>query len=86
METDEHYAAKTWEQGLRLPRDDKNEFARKVNVMLNSAKHPATAGFAKKMFHEIAGFVNDHGAVQARLIPQEIESRRQFREDPGQEL
>lgn len=75
---DEHYAAKTWEQGLDLPRDNKNEFARKVNVMLNSAKHQATIGFAKKMFHEIAGMVNDFGDMARHLSDEELSDREEF--------
>ena len=47
---------------------------------VNSAGHPRTRGLAKVIFHEIAGMVNDMGAMKSKLTPQEIESRGQFKE------
>jgi len=34
----------------------------------------------------MAGYVNDFGAMQSRLSPQELEARRAFREETGQDL
>ena len=83
---DQHYADKTWDQGLALRGEHRAEFERKLRVMLNSSRHPATLRLAKKLFHEISGYVNDFGAMQGKLTPQEIEARRLFREETGQDL
>jgi hypothetical protein len=45
-----------------------------------------TLRVAKVIYHEIAGMVNDFGAMQQKLSPQEIEARRLFREETGQDL
>lgn len=84
--TDPAYADKTWDQGSALRGQDREEFTRKVRVMVNSATHESTAPLAKKIFHEIAGFVNDRGAMQSRLTTQEAEARRLFKEETGQEI
>lgn len=81
---DEHYAAKTWDQGCGLRGDDRTEFMRKVRLVLVSVK--ARPMLAKKVFHEIAGFVNDRGAMQSKLSPQEKKAREIFREETGQSL
>ncbi len=81
---DEGYADKTWEQGIAMP--DRAEFVRKVNLLLGWARIPSKVGKAKVLYHEIAGFVNDRGAMQQRLTPAEVAERRQFREEAGQEL
>jgi hypothetical protein len=38
------------------------------------------------MLHEIAGLVNDRGTMQSKLTRQAIESRRQFKEETGENL
>lgn len=70
---DEAYADKTWLQSLSLARPDREEFRRKSGAMMICAKHPRTRGKGKVIFHEIAGLVNDRGAMQLKLTPQEIE-------------
>lgn len=81
---DEHYAGKTWSQGQSLPAANRTEFLRKVKVMLNSGTHPRTLPLAKKLYHEIAGYVNDTGAMARGLSWQEVEARRLFKEETGQ--
>jgi hypothetical protein len=83
---EEDYAGKTWDQGLALRGEHRVEFERKLRFVLTAARHPATVRLAKKVFHEIAGYVNDFGAMQSRLSPQELEARRAFREETGLEL
>lgn len=77
---------KVWSQGMSLHTDDRREFLRKARVVVNAAKHPRTEGLARKIYYEIAGFVNDRGAMQSKISPQEIEARRIFREETGQSL
>ena len=81
---DEHYADKTLDQARGLAAKDRDEFLRKVRIMLNSALHERTRGLARKVFHEIAGLVNDRGAMQSKLTPQEKAARELFREEVGQ--
>lgn len=78
---DESYADKTWSQYLALSQSDREEFRRKSGVMLICAKHHRTQGKGKVIFHEIAALVNDRGAMQRKLTPQEIEDRKEFSEN-----
>lgn len=66
---DQGYADKTWEQSLLLSPSDREEFRRKSRVMITSAGHQRTRGLARKIFHEIAGFVNDFGAMKRTAYP-----------------
>ncbi len=81
---DQSYADKTWEQGMGM--SARAEFVRKVNLMLGWSRIPAKLERARLLFHEISGFVNDQGAMQQRLSPQEITARAIFREETGQDL
>jgi len=74
------YADKTLAQARDLPRKDRDEFLRKVRVMLNSATHPRTRGFARKVYGEIAGLVNDRGPMRRVLTGSEQDERRKFAE------
>jgi len=80
---DDHYANKTWEQGSALRSDDRVEFMRKVRLVVATVS--ARPGFAKKIYHEVAGLVNDRGAMATKLTPQEKEAREIFREEMGQD-
>lgn len=66
---DDHYASKTWMQGISLPAANRTEFLRKVNIVVNSARHDRTRGLAKKVFHEVAGYVNDFGDMARCHVP-----------------
>lgn len=83
---DEHYANKTWDQGLELNGTHRENFLRKVALVLSSAKHERTISFAKKVYHEIAGMVNDFGAMNKGVSAQELHSRELFKEDTGHDL
>ena len=72
---DDHYAEKTWDQGCQLSGADRVEFMRKVRYMLAIAKLPAKA---KIIYHEIAGLVNDRGAMKKALTPSERYEREEW--------
>lgn len=76
---DEGYAEKTWDQGIKLPRENKTEFRRKVSVMLNMAQRSSLHGRVRTLCNEIAGFVNDKGA-EKMLTEKEQVARQQFQE------
>lgn len=61
---DDHYAHKTWDQGCQLHGDARTDFMRKVRLVLTTVS--ARPGFAKKIYHEIAGLVNDKGAMASK--------------------
>lgn len=83
--SDAHYADKTMKQLHDLRSERRDEVYRKMRVAINSAKHPATHGLAKKIFHEIAGAVNDFGAMEKQLDAKEAAQRREFaREESGE--
>lgn len=75
---DEAYADKTVHQFGLLRGDRRTEVLRKMRVMINSAKHPATTPFAKKVSHEIAGCINDFGEMERKLTSKEVAKRREF--------
>jgi phage replication O-like protein O len=72
---DEHYADKTWNQGLALRSPHRENFFRKVGVVISSARHDRTKPFAKKVYHEIAGMVNDFGDMARHLSTPELIDR-----------
>lgn len=83
---DEAYADKTINQARQLMPDYRVTYEKKVRVCVNSYNSNAqsTKLFAKKVMHEIAGFVNDFGDMQKRLSEKDIANRKQFeREDIG---
>lgn len=81
---DTHYADKTWSQAQKLRAENRTEFNRKVTLMLTWAKIHRRIGRAKLLFHEIASFVNDRGAMERNLSAAEIAKRRDFaREESG---
>jgi phage replication O-like protein O len=81
---DDHYADKTWDQGAGM--SERQEFFRKVRLLLAWANVPSRREKARVLFHEIAGFVNDRGAMQSKLTVQEKAARELFREETGQSL
>lgn len=80
---DEHYADKVIKQSHELGGKHRKEFYRKVRVMLNSAQHPRTLGFARKVYGEIAGLVNDHGPMERVLSGEELADRRRLVDEGG---
>jgi hypothetical protein len=83
---DKHYIDKLWDQGLKLSAKNREEFFRKIRVVLNSSKHPATLGLARKIYFETCGIVNDYGDMEHKISPQEREARALYREEVGQDL
>lgn len=77
---DEAYADKLVEQTSKLSKDDRSECARKIEVFLNCCKSPQHHGKARVLFAEIAGLVNDRGAMQKRLSDAERAERDAYRE------
>lgn len=74
---DIQYAEKTWEQGSTLSGKDRERFFRKATTVSQSRNE----GFARKVFHEMAGIVNDKGAMKSKLSISEIHQREEFAED-----
>jgi hypothetical protein len=83
---DEHYARKAWDQRTLLNYKDRKEYMRKLDVLLTCSRSTENLPKAKIIFHELAGFVNDHGAMQRHVSEEEIENRRLFREEVGQSV
>lgn len=75
---DQPYADKTWDQGCSM--SDRDEFFRKVALLLAWAIVPSRLGKAKLLFHEIAGFVNDRGAMRQHLTTAAQAERDEFAE------
>ena len=78
---DQHYADKTNVQVHELRTERREEVFRKMRVALNSAKHPATLPLAKKIYHEIAGNVNDFGEMERRIDVKELAKRQESPDD-----
>ncbi len=76
--SDQHYADKTIKQLHDLRSERREKVFTKMRVMINCAKSPATHGLAKKIFHEINGFINDFGAMEKVLDDKTIAERRKF--------
>ncbi len=83
---DQAYLDKTFTQAEQMPREHREEFYRKMRVLVNSyhSKSESTRRLAKKLYGEIAGFVNDHGAMERVLTPGELECRREFAEEKSE--
>ncbi len=82
---DGHYAKKTVDQITLLRGERRDECYRKMRVMLNAFRSNslATKKISKKMFHEIAGYVNDFGAMERQIDGKEIARRRDFAKEEG---
>ncbi len=80
--SDEGYAQKTWEQRTNLRADNRAEFYRKCVLFCGycRGRSEKMQGKAKVLFAEIAGFVNDRGAMERRLDDKEILKRNEFAE------
>ena len=84
---DLHYADKTIKQLHDLRTERRDEVFRKMRVALNSANHSSTLPLAKKIYHEIAGQVNDFGAMEKVLDGKEAAKRRELAiEESGQDV
>lgn len=82
---DQAYADKTWDQSRLLSPDDRREFYRKVVLMLTWSRLPKYAERARTLANEIAGFVNDRGAMERVLSDKELAERRRFAREEGGE-
>lgn len=79
---DVHYLDKTFHQSSSLSAENRQEFYRKLRVLVNCyhSKSAATRKIAHKMYGEIAGFVNDRGDMQRVLTDKEVGRRREIAE------
>lgn len=85
--SDDAYAQKTWEQRLNLRADNRAEFYRKCVLFCGycRGRSEKMQGKARVLFAEIAGHINDKGAMERKLDDQEIADRRNFAiEESGQ--
>lgn len=57
--TDQQTANIMWDKAMRLPKNYKYIFLKKVNVILNSLKSVQTRRFAEKVFYEAGNLVQD---------------------------
>jgi hypothetical protein len=78
---DEVYVEKTWDQRQQLSAKYRAEFDRKVTLMVTWARSTKCEKKARPIFHEIAGFVNDHGAMKRVLSGQEQQRREGMEAD-----
>ena len=80
---DEHYAQKTWDQRLNLRTENREKYYQKAYriVMFYGRKGDRVRALTKKMCYEIAGMVNDLGAMEQTLDDAEIRRREEFSED-----
>lgn len=83
---DAPYIDKTLVQGFALTGKDRVEFMRKIRLLLVWSLSSQRDGDCRVLFHEIAGLVNDRGAMASKLTPQEKQAREIFREEMGQSL
>lgn len=85
---DDGYADKTWDQRTSLSHADRITYYQKAERAVFYSRQPGDRpkALAKRICLEIAGFVNDRGAMQSRLTTSEAEARRLFKEETGQEL
>lgn len=77
---DEAYADKVVTQAQELQPPDRGECLRKIGVFLRFCRSPGLHDRARVLFAEIAGFVNDRGAMQKQLTDEERQRREEFRE------
>jgi len=82
---DEHYVQKTWDQGCQLPQPYRDQFFRKVAIVVRDAPRLATRSFARKVYYEIPGLVNDKGAMQSKLSPEAKAAREQLVQQAAQQ-
>lgn len=75
---DTHYLDKLWSQHRDLRPADRDTFYRKISMAIRSARHTATLGFARKVYFEAAGLVNDRGLMEKQLSADEAARRREF--------
>lgn len=80
---DEDYTANVWAAGMALPRDRRDKFGRKVNVLLGWARVEGKAGKMGLILNEIAALVNDEGVMVKHLSPQEQAARGHFVQQSG---
>lgn len=78
--TDEHYAKKTWDQRVNLRHENRIEFYRKISLFCgySRSRSEKMIGKARVLFAEIAGFVNDRGAMEKVLDDKEALKRREL--------
>lgn len=78
--SDETYAQKTWDQRLNLRAENRAEFYRKcvLFVTYSRIRSDKMQGKARVLFHEIAGFINDRGAMEKAIDGKEVAKRREF--------
>ena len=82
--SDEHYADKTVKQLHDLRGERRDTVYKKMRVVINCMKGKRL-GLAKKIFHEIAGMINDFGAMEKNLDAKELANRREFhKQESGQ--
>lgn len=77
---DEAYAEKTWKQGLELRGEHREQFLKKARIMLSWSYAQLTIEKARLLHHEMAGFVNDKGAMERQLTGAELQARQEFSE------
>lgn len=81
--SDEAYANKTWAQRTNLTGDNRTEFYRKCVLFCGycRGRSEKLQGKARVLFAEIAGFINDRGAMERHLGDKEIAKRREYGEN-----
>ena len=75
------YAEKIWRQHKELRPANREEFYRKIRVLLNSSKHEKTIRLSRKIYFELAGFVNDKGEMEKMIDDKEVKRRQEFAEE-----
>lgn len=78
--SDEAYAQKTWDQRTQLRQDNRAEFYRKCVLFCTymRIRTEEKRNKARVLFGEIAGFINDRGAMERAIDSQEVARRREF--------
>lgn len=81
--TDEPYLQKLWPQGLSLRGEHRMDFLRKAALVVRQVKmaHPAALKLARRVYHEMAGDVNDRGEMMRKLSGTEAARRQQFAQE-----
>ncbi len=72
------YAEKVWRQHKELRPENREEFYRKIRVLLNSSKHAKTMRLSRRIYFELAVFVNDKGEMEKMIDSKEIARREEF--------
>lgn len=78
--SDEAYAQKTWDQRMQLRQENRTEFYRKCVLFCTymRIRSEEKRNKARVLFHEIAGFINDRGAMERALDAKDVAKRREF--------